>query len=78
MVDCLLRVHIQSQRAFGPWWTLSYNSPPYTDEPFMEHVKAIATFENIRAAPLDPTRRSVGNRAVNVQWKAGEHPTVIG
>ena len=26
MVDRLLRVHIQSQRAFGPWWTLSYNS----------------------------------------------------
>ena len=25
MVDHLLRVHIQSQRAFGPWWTLSYN-----------------------------------------------------
>ena len=26
MVDRLLRVHIQSQRAFGPWWTLSYNN----------------------------------------------------
>ena len=26
MVDRILRVHIQSQRAFGPWWTLSYNS----------------------------------------------------
>ena len=26
MVDRLLRVHIQSQRAFGPRWTLSYNS----------------------------------------------------
>ena len=25
MVDRLLRVHIQSQRALGPWWTLSYN-----------------------------------------------------
>ena len=25
MVDRLLRVHIQSRRAFGPWWTLSYN-----------------------------------------------------
>ena len=25
IVDRLLRVHIQSQRAFGPWWTLSYN-----------------------------------------------------
>ena len=25
MVDRLLRVHIQSQRAFGPWLTLSYN-----------------------------------------------------
>ena len=25
MVDRLLRVHIQSQRAFGPRWTLSYN-----------------------------------------------------
>ena len=25
MVDRLLRVHIQSQRAFGPWRTLSYN-----------------------------------------------------
>ena len=25
MVDRLLCVHIQSQRAFGPWWTLSYN-----------------------------------------------------
>ena len=25
MVDRLLRVHIQSQRAFGPLWTLSYN-----------------------------------------------------
>ena len=28
MVDRLLRVHIQSQRAFGPWWTLSYNRFP--------------------------------------------------
>ena len=26
MVDRLLRVHIQSQRAFGPQWTLSYNN----------------------------------------------------
>ena len=26
MVDRLLRVHIQSQWAFGPSWTLSYNS----------------------------------------------------
>ena len=25
MVDRLLRVHIPSQRAFGPWLTLSYN-----------------------------------------------------
>ena len=25
MVDRLLRVHIKSQRAFGPWWTLRYN-----------------------------------------------------
>ena len=25
MVDCLLRVHIQSKRAFGPWLTLSHN-----------------------------------------------------
>ena len=25
MVDRLLRVHIQSQQAFGSWWTLSYN-----------------------------------------------------
>ena len=25
MVDCLQRVHIQSQRAFRPRWTLSYN-----------------------------------------------------
>ena len=24
--------------------------PPYTDEPFMEHVKAIATFDNVRAS----------------------------
>ena len=26
MVDRLLRVHIQSQQAFGPWLTLSYNT----------------------------------------------------
>ena len=26
MVDRLLSVHIQSQRAFGPWWTVSYNT----------------------------------------------------
>ena len=49
--------------------------PPYTNEPFVEHVKAIATFDNVRAVPPDPTRRSVGNRGVNVQWQAGEHPT---
>ena len=49
---------------------------PYTDEPFMEHVKAIATFDNIRAVPPDPTMRFVGTRGVNVQWKAGEHPTI--
>ena len=49
---------------------------PYTDEPFMEHVKAIATFDTVRAIPPDPTRRTVGKRGVNVQWQAGEHPTV--
>ena len=49
---------------------------PYTDEPFMEHVKAIATFDTFRAVPPDPTRRTVGKRCVNVQWQAGEHPTV--
>ena len=49
---------------------------PYTDEPFMEHVKAIAAFDNVRTVPADPTGRSVGNRGGNVQWKAGEHPTV--
>ena len=41
---------------------------PYTDEPFMEHVKAIATFDTVRAVPPDPTRRTVGKR--------GEHPTI--
>ena len=45
---------------------------PYTDEPFMEHVKAIATFYTIRAVPPDPTRRAVGKRGVNVLWQAGE------
>ena len=30
MVDRLLRVHIQSQRAFGPRWTLSYNKSGHT------------------------------------------------
>ena len=40
---------------------------PYTDEPFMEHVKAIATFDKVRAVPPDPTRRAVGTRGVNVQ-----------
>ena len=44
---------------------------PYTDEPFMEHVKAIATFDTVRAVPPDPTRRTVGKRGVNVQWQAG-------
>ena len=48
----------------------------YTDEPFMGHVKAIATFDNGRAIPLDPTKRSVDTRGVNVQRKAGEHPTI--
>ena len=43
---------------------------PY-NEPFMEHVKAIATFDNVRAVPPDPTRRSVGTRGVNVQWRTG-------
>ena len=50
--------------------------PPYTDEPFMEHVKAIATFDNVRAVPPDPTRRFVGNRGVNVLCQAGEHPNI--
>ena len=50
--------------------------PPYTDEPFMEHVKAITTFDNVRAVPPDPTRRLVGKRGVNIQWQAGEHPTI--
>ena len=49
---------------------------PYTDEPFMEHKKAIATFDNVRAVPPDPTRRSADNRGVNVQWQAGEHLTI--
>ena len=42
----------------------------------MEHVKTIVTFDNVRAVPPDPTRRSVGNRGVNDQWKAGGHPTI--
>ena len=49
---------------------------PYTDDPFMEHVKAIATFDTVRAVPPDPTRRTVGKRGVNVHWQAGEHPTI--
>ena len=50
---------------------------PYTDEPFMENVKAIATFDTVRAAPPDPTRRTVCKRGVNVQWQAGEYPTML-
>ena len=34
MVDRLLRVHIQSQRAFGTWWTLIYNIPSAIAEVF--------------------------------------------
>ena len=49
---------------------------PYTDEPFMEHVKAIATFDTVRAVPPDPTRQTVGKRGVNVQWQAGEYPPI--
>ena len=49
---------------------------PETDEPFMEHVKAIAAFDTVRAVPPDPTRRTVGKREFNVQWQAGEHPTI--
>ena len=44
---------------------------PYTDEPFMDRVKAIATFDTVRAVPPDPTRRTVGKRGDNVQWQAG-------
>ena len=40
---------------------------PYTDEPFMEHAKAIATFDTVRAVPPDPPRRIVAKRGVNVQ-----------
>ena len=32
MVDRLLRVHMQSQRVFGPWWTLSSNMPEGTSK----------------------------------------------
>ena len=39
-------------------------------------MKAIATFNYVRAIPRDPTRRFVGNRGVNGQWQAGEHPTL--
>ena len=49
---------------------------PYTDEPFIEQVKAIATFDHVRAVPPNPTSRSVGKRGVNVQWHSGEHPTI--
>ena len=50
MVDRLLRVHIQSQRAFGPRWTLSYNresrhvaaarkkGADYSDEPSLKEA----------------------------------------
>ena len=41
---------------------------PYADKPFMDRVKAIATFDTVRAVPPDPTRRSVGKWGVNVQW----------
>ena len=50
--------------------------PPYTDEAFMEHGKAIATFDTVRAVPPDPTRHIVGKRGVNVQRQVGEHPTI--
>ena len=42
----------------------------------MDRVKAIATFDTVRAVPPDPTRRVVGKPGVNVQWQAGEHPTI--
>ena len=48
---------------------------PYTDEPFMDRLKAIAMFDIVRAVPPDPTRHTVGKRGVNVQWQGREHPT---
>ena len=36
----------------------------------------IPTVDDAHAVPPDPTRCSVGNRGVNFQWTAGEHPTV--
>ena len=51
--------------------------PPYTDEPFKEHVKAIATYDtHVRAVPPDPTRHTVGKRGVKFQWQTGEHSTI--
>ena len=44
---------------------------PYTDEPFMDRLRAIATFHTVRAVSPDPTRRTVGKRGANVQWQAG-------
>ena len=49
---------------------------PYTYEPFMEDVKAIATFDTVRAVPPDPTRRTMGKSVIT--RRQGTHAWCIG
>ena len=44
---------------------------PYTDEPFMDIVRAIATFDTVRAVPPDPTRRTVASGESTSNRKRG-------
>ena len=48
----------------------------YADEPFMEELAGLDTFDRIRAIPPDPTGEAVAVRGYNVPWDCGEYPAL--
>jgi len=73
MVDHLLRVHIQSLRAFGPWWTLSYNVPS-----FPGHGSAyVRPLQNVRPHGRGEAPRW-GARGSGGHGMAGDHNSTEG
>ena len=48
---------------------------PYQNNEFMQHVRGIATFDHVRAAPSAPAgATTVATCGRNVSWSEGEHP----
>lgn len=67
-------LHAYAQGEFEAAERELHEVPPYQNDPFIQQVKDIATFDNARAALPSPASTTVAAQEVNVDWAEGEHP----